>query len=239
MLKKFFAATIFLLMTSANCSAVDVWTSSFGATGERGNSFINEYVITETIQSSADKFIVDVKDVSVDWRKKDDPNAEKKISVRQLEFRHLDDWGWCSYVNTGSLEAYVPIATHPNESVTKIFDVCCQYNSAIKLSAVDTNALEARKFFDKGNAFKTEQNFNAAIDCYTQAINLFPNYSAAYTNRGEAYFKLGNFDAAIADYQKALSFYPVAEKIHVSLSFAKIVPQQGLEEALAAKNGRS
>jgi len=42
-------------------------------------------------------------------------------------------------------------------------------------------------------------NYDAAIADFSDAINLFPRYDAAYYNRGFAYAKLGDMAAANAD----------------------------------------
>ena len=51
-------------------------------------------------------------------------------------------------------------------------------------------------------------SYDSAIEALTKAIELNPNYAAAYNNRGNAYRDNGNFDRAIADYTKAIELKP-------------------------------
>ena len=48
----------------------------------------------------------------------------------------------------------------------------------------------------------------AAIDAYDKAIQLQPDYAAAYNNRGSAKAGLGRYDEAIADCDKAIQLQP-------------------------------
>jgi tetratricopeptide (TPR) repeat protein len=47
-----------------------------------------------------------------------------------------------------------------------------------------------------------------AIEDYTSAINLKPNFAYAYNNRGNAYLDLGDAKKAIADYNRAIAIDP-------------------------------
>ena len=61
----------------------------------------------------------------------------------------------------------------------------------------------AEDYFNKAyNA--SEKLLQFKIDNYTKAINLNPDYSAAFNNRGFAKYSLNDYDGAIADYTKAI-----------------------------------
>ncbi len=51
-------------------------------------------------------------------------------------------------------------------------------------------------------------DYLGAIESYTKAIELAPNYAEAYTIIEEMQGNLGNFDGAIDDYTKAIQFNP-------------------------------
>ena len=51
-------------------------------------------------------------------------------------------------------------------------------------------------------------NFKLAIEQYTKAIDINPNYFKAYFNRAFAYDKIAQFDKAIEDYTKAIMIKP-------------------------------
>lgn len=63
--------------------------------------------------------------------------------------------------------------------------------------------LTAEEYFQKGNSFYRQSNFNAAILYFNKAININPNYPEAYSERGASNTYLGQFEAAISDYEKA------------------------------------
>ena len=53
-----------------------------------------------------------------------------------------------------------------------------------------------------------------AVEHYTEAIDLNPEFAEAYTNRGNAYAKKSEFDAAIQDYNKAIELNPEYPKAY-------------------------
>lgn len=57
--------------------------------------------------------------------------------------------------------------------------------------------------FNKGNLYMRMQDLTAAISCYTEAIEIKPDFGEAYYNRGLVYLRLGNKANGIADLSKA------------------------------------
>ena len=66
----------------------------------------------------------------------------------------------------------------------------------------------ADAYYNRGNALKALEQFDAAIASYDKAIQLKPDYADAYSNRGLALKELEQFDAAIASYDKAIQLKP-------------------------------
>lgn len=60
----------------------------------------------------------------------------------------------------------------------------------------------------KGYAARKKENYNQAVELYSKALELKPDYFKALFNRGFAYDKLGEYDMAIKDYQRAISVEP-------------------------------
>ena len=58
--------------------------------------------------------------------------------------------------------------------------------------------------FHKGLSYHMCAEYDKAIEHYTTAINLNPEYTKAYNNRGLAYEEKGNLDTAIQDYNTAI-----------------------------------
>ena len=77
------------------------------------------------------------------------------------------------------------------------------YTNAIELNPNDFVA-----YNNRGVAYDSLVNYNAAIRDYNQSIALNPQYALAHNNRGAAYGKLGNQDAAIQDYSRAIELDP-------------------------------
>ncbi len=63
-------------------------------------------------------------------------------------------------------------------------------------------------YWSRGNSYKNEGDFKAAMADYSQVIKLKPDFYEAYTNRGYIKYLLQNYDEAIADYEKAIEVYP-------------------------------
>ncbi len=67
---------------------------------------------------------------------------------------------------------------------------------------------QAIDWFEKGYQHSLKNEHDSAIEAYTNAIALDPNYAAAYNNRGIAYDDKGQYDRAIEDYSKAIALDP-------------------------------
>ena len=62
---------------------------------------------------------------------------------------------------------------------------------------------QTNEWFEKGYDYWLNQKDDAAIEAYTKAIALDPNYATVYNNCGAAYYYKGNICMAISDFQKA------------------------------------
>jgi protein O-GlcNAc transferase len=68
-----------------------------------------------------------------------------------------------------------------------------------------------------GNAFKDQQDFDAAVACYRRALELKPDYAEAHYNLGDAFKEQGKLDGAIACYRRALEVNPGLAVAHNNL----------------------
>ncbi len=59
-----------------------------------------------------------------------------------------------------------------------------------------------------GVVYAAKKDYDTAIRDYNKAIELDPNYAAAFCNRGIAYYNKKNYDTAIRDYDKAIEIDP-------------------------------
>jgi len=79
----------------------------------------------------------------------------------------------------------------------------------IKANITDKERLaQAIVWFDKGYKYYLNNEHAAAIEAYTSAIAINPNYGYAYNNRGIAYYYKGQYDRAIEDYNRAIAINP-------------------------------
>ena len=80
--------------------------------------------------------------------------------------------------------------------------------------AADT--LSAADWFKKGYQYYLNKEYDSAIEAYTKAIVLDPNYADAYNIRGAAYGSKGQYDRAIEDFNKAIQLNPNAAVAYAS-----------------------
>jgi tetratricopeptide (TPR) repeat protein len=72
----------------------------------------------------------------------------------------------------------------------------------------DEKLFNANEWFEKGKNYHLNKEYDKAIEAYTKAIALDPNYAYAYNNRGVTYGKKGQYDRAIEDYNRAIAINP-------------------------------
>ncbi|RMC04468.1 hypothetical protein DUI87_18913 [Hirundo rustica rustica] len=72
----------------------------------------------------------------------------------------------------------------------------------------------------EGNNHMKEENYGAAVDCYTRAIELDPNNAVYYCNRAAAQSKLNNFREAIKDCESAIAIDPKYSKAYGRMGLA-------------------
>ncbi len=72
----------------------------------------------------------------------------------------------------------------------------------------DLNCAIVTACFNLGNARYAMGDYQGAIEEYTQAIKVNPNYAIAYHNRGKARYEMGDYQGAIDDYSQAIKLNP-------------------------------
>ncbi len=98
-----------------------------------------------------------------------------------------------------------------------------------KTSELNPQLVGADFHFNLGNRLFTEGKRDEAIDSYSKAIAIKPDWAEAYANIGSARSQQGNLDAAITYYQKAVDLKPELEVLHSSLANSFL--QQGKYES--------
>ncbi len=86
-----------------------------------------------------------------------------------------------------------------------------QKNNELPLKADDPlsymKKLAAEIFYSMGNSLMEEKDFQGAIHHFNQAIDTYPQYAEAYTNRAVAKAQLGDRAGAVADLQQAATLF--------------------------------
>ncbi len=65
------------------------------------------------------------------------------------------------------------------------------------LFALCTNAAEveaqtsAQEWYDQGNVYNRQQNYNQALQAFSKAIQIDSQFSEAYSQRGTVYYRMG------------------------------------------------
>jgi tetratricopeptide (TPR) repeat protein len=101
-------------------------------------------------------------------------------------------------------------AQRPFSRGSIISDKRYSLNPAATYTSVDL----ALTFFEEGQSRMSGQDWDAAIESFTVAIRLDPQFSRAYSNRGSAYDEKGEYDKAIADYTQAIRIDPNDASVH-------------------------
>ena len=70
------------------------------------------------------------------------------------------------------------------------------------------------EFIRKGDDYYAEKNYQEAINYFTQAIGLEPNFAKGYWYRGDANREISNFEGAVSDYSIAISIEPKNSKFY-------------------------
>jgi tetratricopeptide (TPR) repeat protein len=67
----------------------------------------------------------------------------------------------------------------------------------------------------EGQTLRDRLNYSEAIKRFDRAIELYPEFSAAYYERGTCYLKIGNFVPGILDFSRALELDPrIADQVY-------------------------
>ena len=80
--------------------------------------------------------------------------------------------------------------------------------------AIQTMLSQAELALQQGNFLMTLKQINQAIEHYSHAIKLNPNYAEAYYQRGYAFDAQDNFDRAIENYTKVIELHPDYAEIY-------------------------
>ncbi|EMP36522.1 Small glutamine-rich tetratricopeptide repeat-containing protein beta [Chelonia mydas] len=101
------------------------------------------------------------------------------------------------------------------QHLTEMFSNSFHKNDMLPLSdSLPEDIEKADQLKDEGNNHMKEENYVAAVDCYTHAIELDPNNAVYYCNRAAAQSKISNYNEAIKDCERAIAIDPKYSKAY-------------------------
>lgn len=89
-------------------------------------------------------------------------------------------------------------------------------NDIVKKLQIDSIELflnDPKGYFNIGNGYCNDYDYESAIRCYKNAVKINPNYTEAYRNMSSAYQKLGKNDECNKCLEKAEQ---VCKKLNIS-----------------------
>ena len=128
-------------------------------------------------------------------------DVRKKASEFSKEIERLKKELAIAKTDNKKIDQKADIKKEESKVIYTNQDLIEQYNQAVK-------GLSATDWYEKGVKFYESGNYKEALNAFNKAIQLNPQYAAAYNNRGVAYGKLGNYQQAINDYNKAIQLNP-------------------------------
>lgn len=79
-----------------------------------------------------------------------------------------------------------------------------QQDAASESRQIKFEELSAQDWFERGYVYSTNGNFHEGLRCFSEAINLKPDFFEAFTNRGVTKAEIGDLDGAVSDYNISL-----------------------------------
>ena len=67
---------------------------------------------------------------------------------------------------------------------------------------------QAKTFYDQGESYSKQKNWDQAIGAYQQAVRIDPKYAEAWNNMGFCYRKVKQYDKALDAYKHAMALKP-------------------------------
>lgn len=135
-------------------------------------------------------------------------NTQKKAEIRAVEFEQKKQWLKAAeqYELAGLLEKAEECRQWEDE---RLNDRGVPKTKPDYYEGITQDSLQASIIINTRGMVKAQQgDYEKAIEDYTQALTVNPNYVGAYLNRGSAYANLGNYSKAITDFNQALRINP-------------------------------
>jgi protein O-mannosyl-transferase len=144
----------------------------------------------------------------------------------------LKDYAAAEKINQNFYELYVNEGNSYN-AIGEPSKAISAYNTSLHIKPTPEG------FYNRGGIYLNEGRYKEAINDYTKALSLRPNYPDAYNNRGNAYSRLKEMDLAVADFTASIMYLdknPTAYLNRALIYYQKKEYKKALDDALKAKN---
>src|SRR4051812_45729945 len=82
---------------------------------------------------------------------------------------------------------------------------------------------EAETLLESGHEKELNEDFDSAIEDYTEALDIDPSFAKAYRYRGRTKAKSGKMEEAFDDFERAIELEPMEAMHHVSRGYARMM----------------
>lgn len=143
-------------------------------------------------------------------------NEQKKAEIRAVEFEQKEQW--LKAAEQYELAEMLENAEECRKLVVqRLNDEGVPKAKREDYQGISEDLLQASININARGAVKAQQgDYYKAIEDYSQALKVNPNYLGAYLNRGSAYADLGNYSKAMADFNQALRINPNSAEAYYS-----------------------
>ena len=143
-------------------------------------------------------------------------DLKKKKSATEIAFSH-SHINKNAYKDDDSSDTSQTFAhNHTSADVSQeAFLASLEADSKRRAQARKERHMKANAMKEQGNCAFKDNNFEKAINCYTEAMNIAKDLTPLYTNRAAAYLKLNQYENAIHDCDFALRIDEKWIKAHI------------------------
>jgi tetratricopeptide (TPR) repeat protein len=129
----------------------------------------------------------------------------------------------------------VPMRVESDLSVLHVATIFLTRAGGVEGATVSVTGMsapkDARAAFEKGRKAGTEKNFDEALKELNKAVNIYPQYAAAWSLMGEIHRLQNQFDAARKEYGKAVESDPKFVSPYFGLATIAVVENKWAEAA--------
>lgn len=139
--------------------------------------------------------------------------------IFDLPTEKLRRYAWDEMVNNLREHGFITMHEGIIDIYTSYLDICVydydpSLKDLVKLKNIFIKAKDSGSLFYLGSGFYFKKDFNHAIDCYKEAIKIYPKYASAHNSLGYVLAKIGEDEERKGKFAEAERLYKEAEMEH-------------------------